>query len=215
MTIAPPARRGRGRPATVSARILDTTERLLADGAQYGDLAVEVLLNESGVSRSSFYANFTDKSALLHALAEKTIGELVASGATWWESTHDLGPDAAAETVRDLIRIYRQHAPLIRAIAEAAPSDKEIADLWRSRREAFASRIADGIRREQEEGFVDPDLDIARTASYVTLLVDAAVLDHVRHGSPRQDRQVAAALARMGWLAYYGRLDTKAPATRG
>ncbi|HET7690790.1 MAG TPA: TetR/AcrR family transcriptional regulator [Nocardioidaceae bacterium] len=202
--VAPDARPRRGRPATAAARILEATERLLDQGERYADLPVERVLEEANVSRSSFYTHFADKGALLVALAEATMDEITASGAMWWQSTHSLGPEPAAETVLDLIRVYRKHSWLIRAVAEATAYDPAIDALWRERREAFATFVALGIREEQKQGFVRAELDVERTASYVTLLVDQAVLDHIRHGNKRDDRQVAAALGRMGWLAYYG-----------
>lgn len=194
----------RGRPATAATRVLAATERLLDEGERFTDIPVERLLEEAQVSRSAFYAHFPDKSALLLRLAERTIAEVSMSGESWWRDTHTLGPEAAATTVREIIRLYRKHAPLIKCLDEVAAYDDTVRGLWRIRREAFAANVAEGIRAEQEKGNVPADLDCDRTASYVTLLVDTAVLDHIRHGSPRDDDQVAATLARMGWLAYYG-----------
>jgi len=190
------------------ARILRATERLISEGERFTDLPVERLLDEAEVSRSTFYAHFTDKPALLLRLAESTVGDISALGEAWWRDTHTLGPEAAAGTVRDIIRLYRKHAPVIRCIVEVAAYDEQVRDLWRSRREALAAQIAEGLGEEQKRGFVAADLDVARTASYVTLLVDSAVLDHIEYGSPRNDHKVAAALGRMGWLAYYGGLDS-------
>ena len=62
----------------------------------------ESVLAAANVSRSSFYAHFADKTALLIALAETALAEIAASGATWWQSTHELGPEPAADTVLDL-----------------------------------------------------------------------------------------------------------------
>lgn len=202
----------RGRPATAAARVLAATSRLLEAGERFTDIPVERLLDEAQVSRSAFYAHFADKTALLLRLAETTIVEVSASSQTWWGDTHTLGPDAAADTVREIIRLYRKHAPLINCLAEVGAYDDTVRDVWRSSREAFAANVAAGLRTEQKRGYVSTDLDVDRTASYVTLLVDAAVLDHIRHGSPDDDQRVAAALARMGWLAYYGRIDHIGPA---
>lgn len=209
MTSAPPETQPRrGRPATAAARILAATQRLLDEGERFTDIPVERLLEEAPVSRSAFYAHFADKTTLLLRLAEATIAEVTASSEDWWRDTHTLGPEAAAATVEDLITLYRKHAPVINCLAEVAAYDNTVRDLWRARREQFATQVAAGIRAEQKRGYVPADLDVDRTAGYVTLLVDTAVLDHIRHGSPRHDQQVAAALARMGWLAYYGTIDT-------
>lgn len=200
----------RGRPATAAARVLAATARLLEAGERFTDIPVERLLDEAQVSRSAFYAHFPDKTALLLRLAEGTIAELSASAQIWWQDTHNLGPERAAATLRDLIRLHREHAPVINCLVEVAAYDDTVRDLWRNAREVFAAHVAAGLRTEQERGFVPADLDIDRTASYVVLLVNTALTDHVAHGSPRDDQQVAAALARMGWLAYYGTIDETA-----
>lgn len=206
MTTAP-ARdtdRKRGRPATAAARILEAAERLLEQGVRFADLPVETVLTEANVSRSSFYAHFADKNALLIALTQSTLSEIAGSGALWWQIGHDQAPQLAADTVLDLIRIYRQHAWLMRAVDEA--DDQGISAMWRSAREAFAAEIAERVRGEQRQGIVSAAVEVPRIASYVTLLVDRVILEHVQFGNRRDDRKVAAALARMGWLAYYGKL---------
>lgn len=202
--VAPDIRPRRGRPATAAARILEATERLLEQGERFVELPVERVLDEANVSRSSFYAHFADKSALLLAMAESTLTELSAKGESWWQAPHSENPQAAADTVLDIIRIYRMHAPLITAISDAVAYDQTIRELWRVRREALAAGAASAIRQDQQQGLVPADLDVERTASLVTLLVDQAVIDHIQHGNRRDDRKVADAVARMGWLAYYG-----------
>ncbi len=199
----------RGRPPTAAARIIAATARLIEEGEKFTDLPVERVLDEAQVSRSTFYVHFPDKSTLLLRVAETTLEQVTGLAASWSHNAYALGPDAAVSTMREIISFYRAHAALIRCIAEVAAYDERVRDLWRSRREALAARIADGLHDEQIQGRVAADVDVARTTSYVTLLADSAVLDHVEHGSARDDADVAAALGRMGWLAYYGRLDSE------
>lgn len=197
----------RAKRAAAAARIVEATERLLRDGERFTEIPVERLLSEADVSRSTFYVHFADKAALLVALAEKSIAEVRQTGDLWWRFDHEAGPDDAATTVRELIKVYRKHEPIMRSLAEVAAYDDEIRELWRLRREAYAQVVAERVVQEQRDGLVAAAVDVEMTAALITQLVDNAVLEHVAHGSARKDQQLAEAIARIGWLAYYGHVD--------
>jgi AcrR family transcriptional regulator len=196
----------RARRADARARIVAATERLLRDGERFTEIPVERLLTEADVSRSTFYVHFADKSALLATVAEHSLGEVLSAAEGWWQADHRKGPDVAAATVLELIKLYRKHAAVLRTVVEVGAYDDEIRDLWRGRREAFASGAARGLRIEQQEGLIAADVDVEASASVVVQMVETAVLDHIASGSPRKDRKLAETLARIGWLAYYGRV---------
>lgn len=193
--------------AAAAARILEATERLLAAGERFTEIPVERLLAEADVSRSTFYVHFADKPALLVALAEKAIGEIAATGDLWWQFDHAAGPGGAATTVRELIKLYRKHAPIMRSLAEVAAYDDDVRELRRLRRDAYAKIVAERVQQEQRDGLVAADVDVEMTAALIAQLVDNAVLEHVAHGSPRKDKDLAETIARIGWLAYYGHVD--------
>ena len=192
--------------AAAATRVVEATERLLRAGERFTEIPVERLLTEADVSRSTFYVHFADKSALLVALAERGIGEVMAAGELWWRHDHRLGPADAAATVRELIKVYRRNFAILRTLHEVGSYDDTVRDLWRDRRESYSATLAGRVRREQDEGLVAVEVEVEVTASIVGQMVDSAILDHVAHGSPRRDRQVAETIARMGWLAYYGRI---------
>lgn len=197
----------RTKRAAAAARILEATERLLREGERFTEIPVERLLSEADVSRSTFYVHFADKSALLVALAERAVQDVAAAGDLWWQFEHAAGPEGAASTVREITKVYRKHAPVIRTLHEVAAYDDEVRDLWRQRRDGYAKVVAERVRVEQREGLVPGGVDVELMASIVTQMVDNAILEHVAHGSPRKDKQLAETIARMGWLAYYGHVD--------
>lgn len=196
----------RAKRAAAAARILEATERLLRDGERFTEIPVERLLEEADVSRSTFYVHFADKSALLMGVAEKAVTEVAATGERWWQYDHATGPDGAAATVREMIKVYRRHAPILRTLNEVASYDDEIRDLRRLRRGAAAKVLAERVLAEQRQGLVPAEVDVELTASVITQLVDNAIIEHVAHGSPRNDRKLAETLARIGWLAFYGKV---------
>lgn len=194
----------RAKRAAASARVLSATLGLLRAGERFTEIPVERILTEANVSRSTFYVHFADKSALLIAIAEQSVDEVTATAESWWQTNHSNAPDAAEKTVLDLIKVYRKHATVLRTLAEVGAYDDVIRGVWRSRRERYNHMAAERMRIEQEKGLVDADVDVELAAAAVGQLVDATILDHVSYGSARRDKQVARAIARIGWLAYYG-----------
>jgi AcrR family transcriptional regulator len=198
----------RAKRNAASARIIDAAERLLDEGQRFTEIPVERLLAEADVSRSTFYVHFADKSALLIALAAQAVEQVNAVAEVWTREDHRPGPAGAAATVLEMIRVYREHAAVLRTLAEVGAYDDEVRAVRRERREQFDRLIVQRLRRERAAGLVDPDVDIATAATVVSQMVDAAILDHIDHGSAKDDRRLADTLARVGWLAYYGHLPT-------
>jgi TetR/AcrR family transcriptional regulator, ethionamide resistance regulator len=200
--------RHRQRRAAAAARILEATERLLAEGERFTEIPVERLLTEADVSRSTFYLHYADKSVLLMAVAEQAIQDVTTAAELWWRYDHSAGPEGAENTIREMIKVYRRHTGVLRTLAEVGAYDDDVREFWGDRRDRYSDVLRDRYRDEQAKGVIPADVELDTTATVVGQLVDAAILDHLVHGSPRKDRQLAQTLARMGWLAYYGRVPT-------
>jgi AcrR family transcriptional regulator len=77
----------RSQPA--DAAILAATEQLLRERS-FGELAVNDILDVAGVSRTSFYAHFPSRSAVLAACLRRVVDELaVAVDPFLTEAEHD------------------------------------------------------------------------------------------------------------------------------
>jgi AcrR family transcriptional regulator len=192
--------------AAASARILQATERLLNEGERFTEIPVERLLAEADVSRSTFYVHFADKSALLIAIAEHAVDEAAGTAEMWWDHDHQTGLEGSLRTCRELIRAYRKHAALIRTLNEVGAYDDDVRDLWRRRRDRQADHLAKFTGEEQRAGLIDPDVDIVTTAAVMAQMLDTSIFEHVLYGSPRKDKELAETLARIGWLAFYGKV---------
>lgn len=194
----------RVRRAAAATRIVEATERLLNAGERYTEIPVERLLAEADVSRSTFYVHFADKGELLIAVAEKVLEQVASTAETWWRTDHSEGPAGAAATVAKMIKVYRRHIAVLRTLAEVGAYDDSVRDLHRNRLEAYAQVDVVRLAAEQSAGLIDADVDLLRTVRAVLQLVDSGIIDHVVHGSPRDDKLVAAVIGRIGWLAHYG-----------
>lgn len=196
----------RDRRTATAQRVLQAAEALLRGGERFTEIPVERLLEEADVSRSTFYVHFADKSVLLTQLAEQALSDIQAAAEVWWALDHTVGPEPAAKTIRGMIKVYRKHAHVLRALIEVSTYDDAVGDLRRERIDMYTAMSARRMAEEQSQDLIAPDVDVEYTAATVIRLVDVTILDHILHGSAKNDARLANSLARVGWLARYGRI---------
>src|SRR6202022_4258456 len=84
MTTAETAKHGQARRDQLRTQVLSIVEQQLRAGATYADVSVANVVAEAGISRSTFYAYFVDKTTLLRTwYAEFTEVILDAAQARW------------------------------------------------------------------------------------------------------------------------------------
>ena len=97
------------------------------NGANFTELGVQQISTEAGVARSTFYAHFRDKVDLVLKLAT----ELVTAS---FDITVHVGADGRRSTgsrtaFLRVLQVYREHAGVVRAIAEVASYDATVREL--------------------------------------------------------------------------------------
>jgi AcrR family transcriptional regulator len=185
--------------------VLDATESLLRDGAQFTELGTERIASAAGVARSTFYVHFADKSDLLMRLAAGAIEELFETSDEWWEHSLPDGPGALADVLLEMTRIYRRHAAVLDAVAEVAGYDPAVSAFWRERMDGYAASLRARLRERRRAGVVAAEVDPDVTAFVLVWSVERSVAEHVRAQPPRTDAAFAAGLARVVWLGIFGR----------
>ncbi len=134
------------RRASADARLVEATERLLADGTPYIGLSVEQLCSEAGVARSTFYVHFRDKGELVIRVAERMLEQLSAAAEAWWAPGADR--DELLAATRRLVDVYARHRSVLMALSETAAYDPEL----RAMQEAMVVRQAEPLARLIEDG---------------------------------------------------------------
>src|SRR6201991_5144504 len=117
VTRKPQARR-RERREQIERRLLDATDRLMADGTSFTELSVDRLATEAGISRASFYIYFEDKGDLLRRLTTQVFEDLASSGEKWWSVADRHDPADALAAITDIVAGYRRHQALLVALNE-------------------------------------------------------------------------------------------------
>ncbi|MBA0047581.1 TetR/AcrR family transcriptional regulator [Mycobacteroides sp. LB1] len=161
-------------PSTQRGR---STRRALMDAAReviarvgYADARVVDITTEAGKSVGVFYNYFTDKAELLRSMVDEFRDQAYTRGDT--VMTGDREP---YEVIRDIVTVYwttyREHAPVLSGVFQAAQIDSAFVDYWRDLRAPARTLIANNIRRLQAHDYcpgMDPDI----TASAIGAMLD-------------------------------------------
>jgi AcrR family transcriptional regulator len=152
----------------VRGEILAATERLLAT-RRFDELAVADILGEARVSRGSFYFYFGGKAEVLAELVRCAVGAGHQAAEPWLH--HDEGPEpdvraAVRSGIADGARLWRDRAPVLRAIVENWRTDPALAELWQQQMGGYTAVT---LARLVRDG-VPPGVDPAALAATLTWL---------------------------------------------
>lgn len=174
-----PARRSRGRvvrPRSAEARdvraaILDAAEQLLAD-RRFDELAVAEILEAAQASRASFYFYFENKHAVLAELVRRAVGAGLQAAEPWVDRAAGVPPRASLrQGTQAGVRLWRDKAPVLRAIVENWRTDEALSELWTELMQSFTDAAVERIERDRQAGLTpQTTLDTRLIASALTWL---------------------------------------------
>lgn len=190
-------------------RTLAAIERLLEEGTTFTELSVEQIVNEVGISRSTFYVYFEDKGHLLRALTEDMLELMLSMSRQWWERLPEADFEGLSAGISELVSTYRAHSTLMAAIVDTSTYDPGVRAELEKLIVGGQLELAEQIRVGQREGVVRPELDPERTAGWLAWMVEHGLHEMVREADDAEAGKLAAALARVLWNALYA---TPAPA---
>jgi AcrR family transcriptional regulator len=133
------------------AAVLDATERLLAQ-RPFSELSVNDVIDEAGISRTSFYAHFDSRTAVIAECLRRVMGQIaVAVDPFLAESEAD--PEAAIRAnIRRWVAVAREHGAVLRTVSEVWPHDERLRELWFSIMARFTAGTARVIVKARDLG---------------------------------------------------------------
>ena len=150
---APRSKRGERTRATLVAAARTVFER---DG--FLDARITDITKEAGVASGTFYTYFESKEEAFKAVVEEVSEDMLHPRLR--ERLGDEDPLALIDAAnREYLLAYKRNARLMALFEQVAQIDDEFRELRRRRGAAFVRRNAKMIRRLQESGRADPDLD--------------------------------------------------------
>jgi TetR/AcrR family transcriptional regulator, ethionamide resistance regulator len=193
---------GRTRRNGVERDVIDAAIRCLAAGESITTLGIQRICDEAGVARSAFYKNFVDKTDLLLRTVQTATDDLFATACAWAGGSGDRKSMAAAHL--NTVRVWREHAPLLKAYFEVATYDPDLATFWDDRMSAVVDVMEDRIRTGQDQGLVTRKLNAKGLAEFVVYGFERRTAQHIASAPPSADKQFAQELADIGWVLMYG-----------
>ncbi|MGZ8665640.1 MAG: TetR/AcrR family transcriptional regulator [Solirubrobacterales bacterium] len=182
----------------VRARIVAAATGLIRRRS-YGELSVDEVMRAAGLGRTIFYRHFDDLGDLLIRVSQEAIEELYEAQPPLEDVTPGQEVEAIRRALEPAVEVYRRHGPLLRAVAEAARSDRELARGHAAMRRRFTELNRRYLGEAQERGAA-PLSDVAETAEAMTVMSEAYLLDAFGR-EPRVSVEVAVRTLSEIWLA--------------
>lgn len=185
-----PTSRPHARPhPSAEVRKSDRTRAVILDAAleflwssPFREMTVSSLMASTDLSRSAFYKYFHDVHELMETLLEELAEEVLTGATAWLEGSGD--PVALLrESLAELVRTCYQRGPILRAVADAAPSDERFDQSWNQFLGRFDDAVAARIRSDQQLGLI-PEFE-ARSVAIALNRLDAYTFIHAFGQRPR------------------------------
>lgn len=144
-------------PSTQEA-ILAATERLLRY-RRLSELSVGDIIAEAGISRTSFYAYFGSKTAVVAECLRRVTGQVVVAVEPFLTDS-EADPEAAIRaSLERWLEVCTLHGALMRTVSEEWPHDEQLRALWSEVLAGFAAGTARVIRSARADNKAPPGAD--------------------------------------------------------
>jgi AcrR family transcriptional regulator len=191
------ARRPRHDPKETEREILEAAEALLRE-RPFREVTIPEVMRTAGLKRPAFYVHFRDRGDLLLRVVAH-IGALLFEMADRWlkgdEPLRDIR--AAHEGIAD---VFVVHGPVLRALADAAPTDPVVEEAYRSLVQAFVDASSEHIVAEQAVGRIRASID-AEAIARALVWGNERYLSEALGRRPQADPRVVAGVLSEIWLA--------------
>lgn len=191
------AQAGRRRREATQERILAAFRGLLETGSPVAAMSVDRICQAAGVSRSTFYAHFPDKTELIARLAAE-------DSEPWMALAEPVLADPGSgradveRVIRTLVANWREHAVVGAAIIELAEYDAAAHGAWQATISSMAQTVADHLRLRwagRESEHADPDT----VAEVLAWMVERCCHKMLPADEPADDERAIAALTEVVW----------------
>jgi TetR/AcrR family transcriptional regulator, ethionamide resistance regulator len=151
----PAGRHAAGEPTRAQAAILAATEQLLRERSLH-ELSVADIIDAAGISRSSFYAYFPSKSAVIADGLRRVMDQVMVAVKPLHSRTGG-DPEAAIRiSLQQWVDVGKRHGALLRAVSEQWPHDEELRDLWFGMLDTMSAGTARVIGDARRGGLAPP-----------------------------------------------------------
>jgi AcrR family transcriptional regulator len=194
------SRRRRRTPEVAEQEIVAAAESLLRE-RPFRELTVDEVMRRTELSRPSFYVHFRDRHHLVLRVVEHLGSELAAMSDRWLRGGE--GPALARDALEGIVAVYREHGPVLRALADAAADDPEVEEAYGSLVERFVDATARHIEGEIAAGRMLA-LEPRETATALVWMMERYLNVSFGRGQRTSSRTAVDTLATIWTRVLYG-----------
>jgi TetR/AcrR family transcriptional regulator, ethionamide resistance regulator len=187
-------KRRRRRPEEARREILDAAGALLAERPA-AEVTIQAIMARTTLSRKSFYVYFRDRADLFANLLMPLRANADAALARWRSAIGSI--EAGREALRSAAILYQEHGPLVRALAQAATHDPEIARVWQGAIDQIIA-VAEELIDATNQAGPHPPLVVEPTARALVTMNVHFLLDQLA-GNPDADPDAAVGTLATIW----------------
>lgn len=170
------------RRSEMRLRLFGAVESLLEQGHTFTEISVEDVTTKADVARSTFYAHFEDKGALLMALADHVIQVFAAAASHWYRLPRSATRLDLKEALHVLITAHIEHRSTMSAVVEAAAYDPRVQTAYENVIDRRIAEMQQCFRAQQLEGRLHRDVDIDQVTPWIAWMVERAPFQILRGG---------------------------------
>lgn len=197
--------RHREQRESTRGRILEVARELL-EMRSWSDVSIAMITQRSGLTRSAFYKHFPDRAGLLQALLEESSAQLEAAPDAW-QRTGEEPAELLCKAVRELVAVYVENGRLLRAIAEEATCNAEIAGVYADLGARLSAGVAARIAADVEAGRSTVD-DPVEVATALVWMNERYLMMRLGHRPLADPERCAVALEQIWLRTVYGSAST-------
>lgn len=106
--------------------LLDALRDALESGVSFAELSIEDLTGRAGLSRPSFYFYFESKQQALMAALVEVREEMLGRAQVFLHGSSPNPMQEIQDAISGVVQVWRENQSLMRALVEAAATDKEV-----------------------------------------------------------------------------------------
>ncbi len=205
-------RRRRRKPEAAESEILSAAENFLRE-FPLRDMTVDDIMSRTGLSRPSFYEYFRDRSQLVIKLCERLNARALAMSETWLSSEQPV--EALRHSLRDFAELFATEGHLLRALVDAANTDREVEATYRRNLQTVIDLAARRIRDDIARGLTNLEgIDPQDLASALVLMMQNFFVEKLGRRPQADPKAVADTLATIWTRVLYGNSASASPSPR-
>ncbi len=185
------------------SRLSAAIERLVDEGSTYAELSVDRLVTEAGVSRSTFYKYFGDKTGLLSSLVGAVQDDFLSAANSWLEMPSGAPRSDYRASFETIFDAYRAHRVVMRCIVEQATQVPAMSTHFGAMMRSFVHAVEQHIERGQKAGAITNTQPANELATWLTWMFEYGQMQLIGPADDRSVQRLTAAVTDIVWKTLY------------